>query len=189
MDRQEVLELLQDHRSRFPEESAYVARARTYLAHQSACFDRRTLPLHVTASAWIVSPQRGHVLLLHHRKHGQWFQPGGHIDDDASALEAALREGSEETGVAGHHLRPVLRGLFDVDIHRIPAHGPEPAHGHIDIRFLLELDHALPIPGNAESHDVRWVPLWQVKLFNHSRSAYRMVEKTRRLRGSHISAR
>lgn len=180
-----VLKLLQNHRSRFPEESAFVARARAYLEHQPACFDRRTLPLHVTASAWIVSPGRHSVLLLHHRKHGQWFQPGGHIDDDASALEAALRESSEEIGIPNNQLRPVLESLFDVDIHRIPAHGSEPPHRHIDVRFLVELNHKIPIPGNVESHDIQWVPLKQVKLFNNSRSTYRMVEKTRQLRGSY----
>lgn len=188
MEKQAVLKLLQDHRSRFSEESAFVARALAFLEHQSACFDRRTLPLHVTASAWIINPGRDYVLLLHHRKHGKWFQPGGHIDDDTSVLEAALRESSEEIGVPHNQLRPILRSVFDVDIHRIPAHGPEPTHSHIDVRFLIELDHTLPIPGNAESHDVQWVPLGQVKLFNHSRSAYRMVEKTRQIRDLYFSS-
>ena len=49
------------------------------------------------------------------------------------------------------------------------------------MRFLLEIDDALPLPGNDESHEVRWVPLYQVTRFNNNRSTWRMLEKTRRM--------
>jgi hypothetical protein len=60
--------------------------------------------------------------------------------------------------------------------------GSDPAHEHIDVRFLVEIDDQLPVPGNDESHDVLWVPLAEVARFNNNRSTYRMVEKTRYLR-------
>jgi hypothetical protein len=47
----------------------------------------------------------------------------------------------------------------------------------------VEMDDDLAIPGNDESHQVLWVPLHQVARFNNNRSTYRMVEKTRQLRG------
>ena len=42
--------------------------------------------------AWVVSPDRSRVLMMHHRKLDQWFQPGGHADGDADILRVALRE-------------------------------------------------------------------------------------------------
>jgi len=164
------------------EESAYVARARDFVIAHADCFHCDLWPAHVTGSAWVVSPSRDRVLLLHHRKHDQWFQPGGHTDCDSDILRVALRETSEETGLDPSHIRLVDDAIFDVDIHTIPASVRGPRHKHIDIRFLVEMDDDLRIPGNDESHQLLWVRLWQVAQFNNNRSTHRMVEKTRRLR-------
>jgi 8-oxo-dGTP pyrophosphatase MutT (NUDIX family) len=136
----------------------------------------------VTGSAWVVNPQRDKALLLHHRKHDQWFQPGGHADGDADILRVALRETSEETGLDPSHIRLVDSDIFDVDIHTIPSIGHDPRHEHFDIRFLVEMDDDIPIPGNDESHDIIWVTLRDVPRYNRNRSTHRMVDKTRRLR-------
>ena len=182
MHRRELLERLDAHRTRFMMESGYVARARAFIRTHEDCFRTDLWPGHVTGSAWVVNPRRDRVLLLHHRKHDQWFQPGGHADGDADILRVSLREASEETGLDPSHIRLVDEALFDVDIHSIPASASGPAHEHIDIRFLVEADDDLPIPGNDESHQVLWVPLAQVSRFNNNLSTHRMVEKTRRLR-------
>ena len=182
MHRRELLSLLDRHVTRFMEEAAFVARARRFVEDYADCFDRKLLPGHVTGSAWVVNPARDRVLLLHHRKHDQWFQPGGHADGDADILRVALRETSEETGLDPSHIRLVDGGVFDVDIHTIPASVRGPQHSHIDIRFLVEMDDDIAIPGNDESHQVLWVPLSQASRFNNNRSTYRMIEKTRRLR-------
>jgi hypothetical protein len=58
----------------------------------------------------------------------------------------------------------------------------DPRHQHYDIRFLVEMDDECPIPGNDESHEIRWVALHEVTRFNNNRSTYRMLEKTRRMR-------
>ena len=182
MHRRELLALLDAHETRFMEEAAYIARAREFVLTHEDCFDRDLWPGHVTGSAWVVNPGRNQALLLHHRKHGQWFQPGGHADGDADILRVALRETSEETGLDVSHIRLVNAAVFDVDIHSVPVNGLDPRHEHIDIRFLVEMDDDLAIPGNDESHQVLWVPLPQVARFNNNRSTHRMVEKTRRLR-------
>ncbi len=186
MHRQELLGLLARHETRFMEESAYVERAKAFVREHEDCFYRELWPAHVTGSVWVVDPARDKALLLHHRKLDQWFQPGGHADGDADILRVSLRETAEETGLDPSHIRLVDGELFDVDIHGIPAetYGPErPPHEHIDCRFLVEMDDDIEIPGNDESHQVIWVPLWQVARYNHNRSTHRMVEKTRRLRG------
>lgn len=182
MHRQELLSLLNRYQTRFMDELAYVARARHFVEAHEDCFYRELWPGHVTGSAWVVNPQRDKALLLHHRKHDQWFQPGGHADGDADVLRVALRETSEETGLDPAHIRLVDSDIFDVDIHTIPAGPHDPRHEHFDIRFLVEMDDDIEIPGNDESHDIIWVPLYDVPRYNRNRSTHRMVDKTRRLR-------
>ena len=182
MSRNALLSMLDAYATRFIEETAYVAKARELVQRSQDCFHRHHWPGHVTGSAWVLSPSRDQVLLLHHRKHDQWFQPGGHADGDENILRVALRETAEETGLDPSHIRLVDGAIFDVDIHSVPASEHHPRHEHIDIRFLVEMDDDLSIPGNDESHQVRWVPLPQVARFNNNRSTHRMVEKTRRRR-------
>ena len=144
------------------DEAAYIRRAVAFVEQHEDIFYRELWPAHVTGSAWVVSPDRRRVLLLHHRKHDQWFQPGGHADGDADILRVALRETSEETGLDASHIRLVGEQVFDVDVHTIPASDRGPRHTHYDIRFLVEMDDDLGIPGNDESHQVLWVALADV---------------------------
>lgn len=181
MHRQELLQLLEEHSTCFMDEAAFVRRAIRFIVAYPECFERSTLPAHVTGSAWVIDHKRDCTLLLHHRKHEQWFQPGGHADGDGDIRRVALREASEETGLDPAHLQLVEDRIFDVDIHTVSVPG-QPAHEHIDIRFLVEVDSRLTIPGNHESNAILWVPLHAVVEFNNSRSTYRMIEKTRRLR-------
>lgn len=188
MHRQELLTLLYNHHTRFIEESAYLAKAKRFVETHTDCFHCDLSPAHVTGSAWVVSPDRSQVLMMHHRKHDQWFQPGGHADGDADILRVALRETAEETGLDPAQIRLLGEAVFDVDIHTIDASIRGPQHQHIDIRFLVEIDNNLFIPGNDESHEIRWVDLIDVTRFNNNRSTYRMMEKTRHLRNSTIHA-
>jgi len=184
MHRQELLRLLRQHQTRFMEEASYLKHAIDFVEQHEDAFYRELRPAHVTASAWVVSPDRTQVLMLLHGKHHQWFQPGGHADGEPDVMAVALRELAEETGLDSAQIRLLDEQVFDVDIHAIPAHDDDSAHGHIDVRFLVEIDNTLPVPGNDESHEVRWVPLYEVPRYNNNRSTYRMLEKTRRL--SHL---
>lgn len=113
--------------------------------------DEHADPVHVTASAIVVGP-RGTVLHLHKRL-GLWLQPGGHIDPKGDGWEepweGALREASEETGLAVAHPAGGPR-FVHVDVHP----GPK-GHTHLDLRYLIEADGD-PAPGAGESPDVRW---------------------------------
>ncbi len=114
--------------------------------------DRASLPDHLTASAVVVAPGRG-ALLLRHRKLGLWLQPGGHVDGDGNLLAAACREAEEETGIAG--LMPVLPAI-DVDVHDVPY--PDGSfHIHHDLRFLLLAPEGAEARINEESTGSRWV--------------------------------
>ncbi|MCW9047078.1 MAG: NUDIX hydrolase [Gammaproteobacteria bacterium] len=182
MHRQELLNLLRDHHTRFMDESGYVQRAISYIEQHDNCFYRELWPVHITGSAWVINPDRNRILMMHHKKHDQWFQPGGHADGDADIVRVALRETAEETGIDISQVNLLDLSVFDVDMHNIPAMGNEPQHKHIDIRFLVEIDDNIFVPGNNESHQVLWVNLYEVTRYNNNRSTYRMLEKTRQLR-------
>ena len=189
MHRQELLQLLDRHETRFMEEAGFMARARAFVEANTDVFNREHLPAHVTGSAWVVSPDFTQALILHHVKQDQWFQPGGHADGDNDVLRVALRETSEETGLDPDQIQLLSDDVFDVDIHTIPASQHDTWHEHIDLRFLVQIDNRLPVPGSDESHEVLWVDLRHVSAYNNNRSSWRMVEKTRQLRNALMHGR
>lgn len=140
------------------------------------CFERNLLKGHVTASGWVLSPGKDAVLMMHHRKLDRWFQPGGHCDGDPDVREVAVKEVLEETGITD--LRTLNDGIFDVDVHLIPASKDIPAHYHYDIRFAFKIDDRQEVVLNSESKDVQWVPVSKVQDFEGSESILRMVRKT-----------
>jgi len=54
---------------------------------------------HFCASAFVIDPYTKRILLIKHKKNRKWTQPGGHIEDNETPEEAALREVYEETGL------------------------------------------------------------------------------------------
>lgn len=182
MHRNELLSLLNEYRPHLLSEAGYVERTKRFVATHEDCFHTDLMPGHVTGSAWVVNPHRDKALMLHHKKLNRWFQPGGHADRDSNIQRVALRETSEETGLAPEQITLVSQQIFDVDIHIVPANQYGPRHTHFDIRFLLEVDDKQAIPGNNESHQILWIPLHLAVQYNHNLSTYRMVEKTRQLR-------
>jgi ADP-ribose pyrophosphatase YjhB (NUDIX family) len=92
---------------------------------------------HFTASALVVDTACERTCLVAHVKLGRLLQPGGHVEPDDVSLEAAaLREAQEETALTVE-LHPVAPRPFDLDVHEIPERPGEPAHFHLDVRYLL----------------------------------------------------
>lgn len=139
------------------------------------------VPGHFTASAFIVSPGGDALLLILHQKLERWLQPGGHVDAaDTDLLSAALREVREEVGMVD--LTVVSPGLFDVDIHEIPARKAEPSHAHFDVRFLLQA-RSLAYRAGSDAKAARWVPLDEITLTLSDQSVMRAVGKLRKRAG------
>lgn len=152
----ETSDLLARYRPLDQAEAADVNRARLLVQTADDPW-LRSIPLHVTASAMIVNPDRGELLLRWHQRQHAWLQVGGHGDPgETSSLEIALREAREETGLTdlvpwpGPELRHVV-------IVPVPAAGAEPAHEHADLRFVLAT--RTPEAARPESPDapLRWV--------------------------------
>jgi 8-oxo-dGTP pyrophosphatase MutT (NUDIX family) len=92
---------------------------------------------HFTGSAFVVDGACERMCLVRHAKLDRLLQPGGHVEQTDISLEAAaLREAREETQLelAFH---PAAPRPFDLDIHEIPERPGEPAHFHLDVRYLL----------------------------------------------------
>ena len=134
-----------------PDHEANRARVLAFADAHPDALVRRCVEGHLTGSAMVVDPATRRVVLLLHRKLGRWLQPGGHADGDANLPAVALREASEETGIAG--LR-VVTPAVDVDVHEV---GPPPFHLHLDVRYLVVAPPKAELAPNDESLDMRWV--------------------------------
>lgn len=151
-----VAELLAGFRPRTETEAADVARVRTLVAGTEDPWQRAN-PLHVTASAFVVHPGTGRVLLRWHPRQLAWLQVGGHGDPgETDPVAIALREGREETGLTDLAPWPDA-SLLQVAVVPVVAKGDEPAHEHADLRFVLatgEPDAILPEHPGAP---LRWL--------------------------------
>lgn len=52
---------------------------------------------HFCASAYVIDPHTKKILLVKHKKFNRWVQPGGHVENNETFEETALREVYEET--------------------------------------------------------------------------------------------
>lgn len=180
MNRADLLQLLDRYQDRHSDEIATIDRTRKLLTDAERCFFRDCFPGHITSSAWIVSRESGDVLLTHHRKLERWLQLGGHADGETDVLASALREAEEESGLRDFLAipRPGACEILDIDVHDIPARGPEPLHQHFDIRFLLEVSEAQTIRCQKdESKEVRWFPADGIAARFDEESLLRMARK------------
>ncbi len=178
MNRIELIDALSLIDTPFQEEAAFLPLFAELLKHPRAYF-RDHLPGHITASSWIVDEEKNHVLLVYHAKLNRWLQPGGHADGDEDIIAVARKEAMEETGLA--QLTLYVPGIFDVDVHMIPARQDFPEHFHYDVRFCFQASMDTPLILSEESHDLRWVEFTEVNaLTGGNKSIQRMIEKSRR---------
>ncbi len=122
--------------------------------------DRGCRPDHLTASTLVLDADHRAVLLTLHAKARAWFQLGGHCEPgDATLAGAALREATEESGLAGLTLDPVPVQLSE---HAVPFCGPggapRPVH-HLDVRFVAVAPRDAAHAVSEESLDLRWWPV------------------------------
>lgn len=151
----------------FPEDAGRAAVFTDFLKKDLDWLSRLTQFGHLTASAWVLGPDKSKAALINHRKLQRWLQPGGHADGDGNLLAVALREVEEETGLVAQAVFDPAGGTFvrvggsavmpfDLDAHEIPAAGGFPAHIHFDFRYLLIAQTEALGPGDSGVTAVRW---------------------------------
>ncbi|MCX4764850.1 NUDIX hydrolase [Streptomyces sp. NBC_01275] len=126
---------------------------------------------HITASALVIDPERGRVLLTLHKKLRMWLQMGGHCEPgDETLPAAALREATEESGIGGLTLLP--GGPVRLDRHHTPC------AWHYDVQYaaLAPADAVEAI--SDESLDLRWFAYEEVADVADE-SVVRLLEATR----------
>ncbi|MFC6061046.1 NUDIX hydrolase [Streptomyces ochraceiscleroticus] len=148
-----------------------------YLDHLAAHPDGMWKPCgdgHLTASALVIDPSRGRVLLTLHKKLRMWLQMGGHCEpEDATLADAALREAREESGIArGLTLLP--GGPVRLDRHHTPC------AWHLDVQYAALAPEGATEAISDESLDLRWFPYDEVPDVADE-SVVRLVERTRAL--------
>ncbi|MFE9658537.1 MULTISPECIES: NUDIX hydrolase [unclassified Streptomyces] len=147
-----------------------------YLAHLAAHPDgvwRSCGDGHVTASALVVDPERERVLLTLHGKIHKWLQMGGHCESgDRTLADAALREATEESGIAA--LRLLRGGPVRLDRHQTPC------AWHLDVQYAALAPAGAVETLSDESLDLRWFGYDEVAKVADA-SVVRLLEGTRAL--------
>jgi len=176
----ETSELLGRYRPQGQVETADVERVRALVQTAEDPW-LRTIPLHITASAVIVQPDNGDLLLRWHQRQQAWLQVGGHADPgETSPLAIALREAGEETGLTDLVPWPDSE-LRHVAIVSVPEGNGEPAHEHADLRFVLATRR--PEAATPESPDapLRWVTPGEAQGATSEPNLRETLDRVRRL--------
>ncbi len=171
-----LLKLLEQYQPVDDADRAQRDRIAEFVRANSDCFERTNLKGHITGSAWVIDKSGERVLLTHHKKLGKWLQLGGHADGDPDVRRVALREAEEESGLKG--LRPGFDGIFDLDVHAIPAHGNDHEHFHYDLRFVFQTSGSEDFVTGPESDRLAWVKISLMKNFSTEESMLRMARKS-----------
>jgi 8-oxo-dGTP pyrophosphatase MutT (NUDIX family) len=121
-------------------------------------FDRASR-FHLTASALVIEPRSGRVLLRWHSRHQSWMQVGGHGDPgEVAPYAVARREAAEETGLADLVSFPDVGAprLIQVAVVAVPGNAKEPAHLHGDLRYVMATASPDAIVAESEDNPLRW---------------------------------
>ena len=154
--RQSALALLSEWEPTVPEQDSVRHAVMAFLEARPDGCQRACVPGHVTASALVVDQTAGAVLLTLHPRLGRWVQLGGHCEEvDTSIVAAALREATEESGIDGLEIDPVLAAIH---VHPVTCSLGVPTR-HLDLQFIVRAPAGARPVISEESLDLRWWPI------------------------------
>ena len=151
---------LQAYRPRNEQEARDAAEIIRRLESGEDLWTRKNTAAHLTASAWVVSPDRTRVLMCFHKLYDSWSWLGGHVEEGEYDLSAAaLREVREESGLT--RLRLASRDVYSVEILAVAGHEKRgqyvSSHLHLNLTYLVEADPDEPLTVKAdENSGLRW---------------------------------
>ena len=140
-----------------------------WLAQPEDVSRRENLAGHLTASAWVVTPDRQKVLMAYHKLYNSWAWLGGHADGDWNLRRVAEKEAREESGI--EDLRPVSENPVSLEILTVNGHKKKgkyvPCHLHLNLTYLFEAEpdqvlHCKP----DENSGVAWIPMAQLDQYS-----------------------
>ena len=110
-------------------------------------YTRRCNAAHLTASGWVVSPDRKKVLMAYHKLYDSWAWLGGHADGMEDLQAVAEKEVREESGLT--ELKPLGDGIFSLEILTVDGHEKRgkyvSSHLHLNVTYLFEADPSAPV--------------------------------------------
>ena len=113
---------------------------------------------HFCACAYVVNPDNRKILLVKHKEYNKWLQPGGHIENNETPEEAAIREVYEETGIKitliGEHFPREDDLIRPLGVQCNRKHNGDKM---IDIVYYGKPNNPdSPLKANDESTDIGW---------------------------------
>ena len=120
---------------------------------------------HLTASAWVVSPDRKCVLMAYHNLYDSWAWLGGHPDGEADLQAVAAKEAREESGIVS--LRPLMDEPLSLEVLTVDGHEKKgvyvSSHLHLNVTYLFEaeMDQTLAVKPD-ENSGVVWIPVEEI---------------------------
>lgn len=174
---QKILEEIRNYNPDLQAEKNSKKEIINYLNNNKENFLRTNPAGHLTASAWIINIVERKVLLHHHQSLDKWIQLGGHLEENETTKEAALREAKEESGL--NSISFLDKKIFDLDVHKIPEAENIAEHYHYDIRYLFKADSKEDLVKSRESYNLKWIDLDKISNYLTEDSILRMVRKTK----------
>ncbi|MFG1868865.1 NUDIX hydrolase [Micromonospora arborensis] len=145
--------LLEGWQPTSPEAASARERTLTLLDAGPIAMSRQHRPGHITASTLVLDATGTRVLLCLHGKFGRWVQLGGHCEPvDETLVAAALREATEESGIAGLRIDPMP---IDIDVHEVLCQG---GSRHYDVRFAVLAPPGAVEQISDEAEELGWFP-------------------------------
>ena len=125
-------------------------------------YTRQNNTAHLTASSWVVSPDRKQVLMIYHNLYNSWAWMGGHADGERDLAAVALREAQEESGLSDLVL--LSDGILSLEILTVDGHVKRGSyvsgHLHLNVTYLFQADPADPLRIKPdENSGVGWFPV------------------------------
>ena len=112
---------------------------------------------HFCASVFVIDPDTKKILLVLHKKFLKWVQPGGHIEENETPEEAAIREAYEETGMKVELLGdPFPREDDFIRPLAIQKNRNQKGDLHIDITYVAVPTHKMELKLSDESIGIGW---------------------------------
>ena len=123
---------------------------------------RDHLTCHLTASAWVVTPDRKKVLMAYHKLYDSWAWLGGHADGNWNLLQVAEKEAREESGITD--LVSVSPDPISLEILTVAGHEKKgkyvPCHLHLNLTYLFEAEETQLLCCNPdENTGVAWLDM------------------------------